>query len=112
MNGPEQSTITTRAPGPQTRRRSRAHPVRRFFQRIGLYYLPPVLRRTVVAVLGGTILLIGILLLVLPGPGLLVILIGLAVLGSEFVWARQLIKRARKLGKQGHDYVKSVVFKS
>ena len=86
--------------------------MRRFFQRVGLDYLPPVLRRTVVAVLGGTILLIGVLLLVLPGPGLLVILIGLAVLGSEFVWAQQMIRRARKLSKQGQAYVKSVVFRS
>lgn len=88
------------------------NPVRRFFQRVGLDYLPPVLRRTVVAVVGGTILLIGLLLMVLPGPGILVILIGLAVLGSEFVWARRMIQRARELGKQGQDYVKSVVFKS
>ena len=57
-------------------------------------------------------LLVGVLLLVLPGPGLLVILLGLAVLGSEFVWARRLVRRARELGKQGHDYVKSVVLKS
>ena len=64
------------------------------------------------AVVGGTILLVGVLLLVLPGPGVLVLLIGLAVLGSEFVWARRLILRARELGRQGHDYVKSVVFKS
>ena len=79
---------------------------------MGLDYLPPVLRRTVVAVVGGTILLIGLSLMVLPGPGVLVILVGLAVLGSEFVWARRMIQRARELGKQGSDYVKSVVLKS
>ena len=87
------------------------NPVRKFFQRVGLDYLPPVVRRTIVAVVGGTILLSGLLLMVLPGPGILVILVGLAVLGSEFVWARRMIQRARELGKQGHEYVKSVVFK-
>jgi uncharacterized protein (TIGR02611 family) len=88
------------------------NPWRRFFQRIGLYYLPPIVRRTVVAVVGATIVLIGVLLIVLPGPGALVILLGLAVLGSEFVWARRLIQRAKQLGKQGQEYVKSMVFKS
>ena len=87
-------------------------PKRKFYQRLGLDYLPPVVRRTVVAVVGGTIFLVGLLMLVLPGPGLLVLLLGLAVLGSEFVWARRLVRRARELGKQGHDYVKSVVLKS
>ncbi|HJT80734.1 MAG TPA: PGPGW domain-containing protein [Chthoniobacterales bacterium] len=88
------------------------HPVRKLSQRVGLNYLPPILRRTVVGVVGATILLIGVLLMVLPGPGILVILIGLAVLGSEFVWARRMIRRARVLGRQGHAYIKSVVFKS
>jgi hypothetical protein len=50
-----------------------------------------------VAGVGGTILLVGLLLLVLPGPGVVVVLIGLAVLGSEFVWARRMIQRAREL---------------
>ena len=63
------------------------------------------------AVIGGTIVIVGLLLVFLPGPGALVILLGLAVLGSEFVWARRLIKRARELSKQGSDYVKSLVSK-
>lgn len=70
-----------------------------------------MIRRTLVAVIGGTIVIVGLLLVFLPGPGALVILLGLAVLGSEFVWARRLIKRARELGKQGTDYVKSLVSK-
>lgn len=103
--------MTTR-PDQELPRQSRMHPWRKFFDRIGLYYLPPVVRRTLVAVVGGTILLIGLLLIFLPGPGALVILLGLAVLGSEFVWARRMIQRARELGKQGQKYVKSMVFKS
>lgn len=92
-------------------RLSRVHPARKFFHRVGLDLLPPVIRRTLVAVIGGTIVIVGLLLVFLPGPGALVILLGLAVLGSEFVWARRLIKRARELGKQGSDYVKSLVTK-
>ncbi len=52
-------------------------------------------RRLVIAVVGGTIVLGGLLLLVLPGPALLVIPVGLAVLAIEFEWARHLLRRAR-----------------
>jgi hypothetical protein len=61
------------------------HPLQKFFQRVGLDQVHPVVRRTLVAVLGGTIVLIGLLLIFLPGPGALVVLLGLAVLGQEYV---------------------------
>ena len=86
--------------------------LQRFFQRVGLDQVHPVIRRSVVAIVGITIVLVGLLLVFLPGPGALVILIGLAVLGTEFVWARRIILRARALGKQGQQYVKSLVVKS
>ena len=54
------------------------------------------IRRFVIAVLGMTLLLIGVALLALPGPGLLFIIASLAVLAIEFVWARQLLKRLRQ----------------
>jgi len=87
------------------------HPLQKFFQRIGLGQVHPAIRRSIVAVLGITIVLLGLVLVFLPGPGALVILIGLAVLGTEFVWARRIIRRARELGIQGKDYVKSLVTK-
>lgn len=52
-------------------------------------------RRLVVGVIGGTVLLVGVALLVLPGPALVVIPVGLGILGLEFAWARSLLKRAR-----------------
>ena len=45
------------------------------------------------ALIGGTVLLIGLALLVLPGPGLLVIAGGLAILATEFIWARRALRR-------------------
>ena len=42
------------------------------------------MKRATIAVLGGVVLLIGIALLVLPGPGLLLVLAGLLILASEF----------------------------
>lgn len=63
-------------------------------------------RRIVVGVVGGTVLLIGIALLFLPGPAFVVIPVGLGILGLEFMWARRWM---RKLGdKVGVDIEKPV----
>ena len=51
-----------------------------------------------VLIIGVTIILIGAALLVLPGPGTVVIILGLALLGTEFVWARRLLKRVKESG--------------
>lgn len=53
-------------------------------------------RRLVIAVIGGTVLAAGALMLVLPGPGIVTLLAGLAVLATEFVWARRVLHRARE----------------
>jgi uncharacterized protein (TIGR02611 family) len=54
-----------------------------------------VIKRIVVAVIGGTVLLVGVALIVLPGPAFLVIPAGLAILALEFAWARRWLKKAR-----------------
>jgi len=58
-------------------------------------------RRTVVAVIGGSILLFGLLLVLLPGPAFLVIPVGLGILALEFRWARRLRDRARRAARDG-----------
>lgn len=52
-------------------------------------------RRIVIGVMGGTVLLLGIVMLVAPGPGLLVIPLGLGILGIEFAWARIWLRRLK-----------------
>lgn len=52
-------------------------------------------RRLIVLVVGGTVLLIGLALTVLPGPAFIVIPVGLAILATEFVWARRLFHRIK-----------------
>ncbi len=52
-------------------------------------------RRVAIAIIGSTILLIGIALLFTPFPGLLVILGGLSILAVEFAWARVWLKRVK-----------------
>jgi len=55
------------------------------------------LRKLIIAVIGGTVLLIGIALIVLPGPAFIVIPIGLAILATEFAWAGRLVARAKSM---------------
>jgi Putative transmembrane protein (PGPGW) len=68
---------------------------RRTLDSLGLRHWP-VARKIVVAVIGGTIVLIGAAMIVLPGPGSVVIPIGLLVLASEFAWARWLLTRGKR----------------
>lgn len=55
----------------------------------------PRLRKTIVGVIGTTIFLIGLALMVLPGPAFIVVPIGLAILATEFAWARRVIRRGQ-----------------
>ncbi len=64
---------------------------------LSLRWLPNIswLRRVIVAVIGFTVLLIGIAMIVLPGPAIIVIPLGLAILATEFLWARRLLSKSR-----------------
>ena len=53
-------------------------------------------RKVVIGVLGATVLGVGIALIVLPGPALVVIPIGLAILSLEFAWARRWLRRVKE----------------
>jgi tellurite resistance protein TerC len=53
-------------------------------------------RKVAVAVIGSTVLAIGIALIVLPGPAFVVIPLGLAILATEFLWARRLLRRVKQ----------------
>jgi len=52
-------------------------------------------RRIAISIVGGTVLLIGVAMLILPGPGLVVIPLGLAILGIEFAWARVWLRKVK-----------------
>jgi hypothetical protein len=55
-------------------------------------------KRLIVLVIGGTVVLAGIVMLVIPGPGLVVIPIGLGILAIEFAWARRLLRKFKERG--------------
>lgn len=56
-----------------------------------------VVYRVMVTVIGVTIMVVGLILVPLPGPGWLIVFIGLTVLGSEFHWARRLTSWLRMM---------------
>lgn len=51
-------------------------------------------RRLIIGILGVSVVLIGVLMVVLPGPAIVVIPAGLAILATEFLWAQRLLRRA------------------
>ena len=66
----------------------------RLNEKLGLDKMP-VIRKLIYSVIGATVVLIGIVMIVLPGPAFIVIPLGLAILASEYAWARRVIRRGR-----------------
>lgn len=66
-----------------------------FDEKHPLYSPYKVAKRIAIGIVGGTVLLIGIVMIVLPGPAFIVIPAGLAILGIEFAWARIWLKKAK-----------------
>jgi uncharacterized protein (TIGR02611 family) len=57
-------------------------------------------KRVVVTMIGGSVFIIGVALLVLPGPAFIVIPIGLALLATEYAWAKRWLRRAKEYAPQ------------
>lgn len=69
-------------------------PVRRMLRRMRAWVSKhprlDIAYRATVGVIGGGLAILGLLLVPLPGPGWLVVFLGLAVLGTEFRWAKRI----------------------
>lgn len=76
-------------------------PVRRFLRRVrswvGRHPRFELGYRIAVGALGGLIAIVGLILVPLPGPGWLIVFLGLGVLGTEFGWARRLAGALKRL---------------
>ncbi len=59
-----------------------------------------VLWRTTVLIVGGTLLVLGLVMLVFPGPGWAAIILGLVVLASEFAWFNRVLHPVRRVASQ------------
>ncbi len=64
-------------------------------RRLNMMELYKKVRRLVIAVLGFTVLLSGVVMIITPGPSILVIVLGLAILATEFIWARRLLNQIK-----------------
>jgi len=63
--------------------------------------LPVTVRKTIVFVIGSTLILTGLLLVVLPGPFTLpLVILGLIVLAIEFAWAERMLVKVKAQGKK------------
>ncbi len=63
-------------------------------------------KRVVILIVGTTVVLIGVAMLVLPGPAIVVIPVGLAILATEFAWARRWLKIIRESAEKGAEKLK------
>ena len=89
---------------PEEARKWHQHPVFVPFKAVGLF-IKRSGKRIAVTAAGGFVVIVGIALLVLPGPGLLVIILGLGILATEYVWAERLLKMAKDKATQAKDKV-------
>jgi tellurite resistance protein TerC len=60
-------------------------------------------KRLLIFVVGMSVLLFGIALLVLPGPAFVVIPVGLAILATEYAWARRCLRVMRETAEKGAE---------
>ncbi len=57
-------------------------------------------KRIAVSVVGGVFVLAGLAMLVLPGPGILVVALGFAILGTEYAWAAAALEKTKRAAEQ------------
>ena len=65
----------------------------------------PVIKRVLVGFVGGLITLVGVVALVAPGPGWLIIFTGLGILASEFAWASRAILKTKSIAANAAEKV-------
>lgn len=63
-------------------------------------------KRAAISVAGLALVAVGVVMLVLPGPGLVVIILGLAVLATEYVWAATALEHTKKAAAKGGNIAK------
>jgi len=62
-------------------------------------------KRLIITVIGFTVLLIGLAMIVLPGPAFIVIPIALGILATEFIWAKKLLARIKSKASNMREWV-------
>jgi uncharacterized protein (TIGR02611 family) len=62
-------------------------------------------KRIVVTIVGAVVVIVGLILIPLPGPGWLIVFAGLAILATEYVWAQRLLNYSMRKVGQAKDAV-------
>ena len=65
------------------------------------------LKMLITTVVGFTVIAIGAAMLILPGPGIVVIAFGLLILSAEFVWAKRALNRMKDGARHVRDQWRS-----
>ncbi len=68
-------------------------------------------KRIAVTVVGFVVLIAGVIMMVTPGPGVIAIIAGLAILASEWAWAERALDRAKRSGKAALETATSSPFR-
>jgi hypothetical protein len=89
---------------PELARRWHDHPTVVPFKVVGRF-IGRNAKRVAVTIAGLLVLLAGAAMLVLPGPGIVVIIAGLAILATQYVWAERLLKLAKEKANQAKDAI-------
>lgn len=63
-------------------------------------------KRTAVAIIGSIVLIIGLVLVPYPGPGWLIVFGGLAILATEFAWAKRILDKGRGIYHAWQEWLK------
>ena len=66
----------------------------------------PLIKRVIIGFVGGLVTLVGVVALVAPGPGWLIIFTGLGILASEFAWAARVLTSARGVANRAANAAK------
>lgn len=66
-------------------------------------------KRIAITVVGAAFVLAGLAMLVLPGPGILVVALGFAVLGTEYAWAAAALERTKRIAAQAGNLARDGV---
>jgi hypothetical protein len=69
-------------------------------------------KRIAVSIVGGAFVVLGLAMLVLPGPGILVVVLGFAILGTEYAWAAAALERTKRAAEQAGRMAKAGVTKA
>lgn len=64
------------------------------------------MKKFIIAVTGGTVVIVGVAMIILPGPAFIVIPAGLAILATEFLWARQALRKCQNIAVQTKHHAK------